>query len=50
MVYRDVRELWGGFCDSSYRYWCGILAKIIKMDLKFVIFRLKNIDLGGKFD
>ena len=34
----------GGFFD-----WCDMLAKIITMDLKMVIFRLNNIDLGAKF-
>ena len=30
-------------------YGCGILAKIMKMGLQIVIFRLKNIDLGAKY-
>ena len=51
VVYRDVRKIWGGFFDSNYKlYGCGILANIITMDLKFMIFRLKNIDMGAKFD
>ena len=42
---KDVRKIWDGFFDLNYKYWCGILAKIINMDLKFVIFGLQNIDL-----
>ena len=34
---------------STQKYGCGILAKIINMDLKIVIFRLKIKDLGAKF-
>ena len=49
VVYMDVRKIWGGFFDSNYKYGCDILAKIINMDLKIVIFTLKNIDLGAKF-
>ena len=40
--------MWGGFFDSNFKYVCGILAKIINMDPKFVIFRLRNIYLGAK--
>ena len=50
VVYRDARKIWGGFFDSNYKYGCGILAKIINMGLKFVILKLKSIDLGVKFD
>ena len=47
--YSDVRKIRGGFFDASYKYGCGILANIINMDLKIVIFRFKSIDLGAKF-
>ena len=36
------------FFDSNYKYGCGILAKIINMDLKIVMLRLKIIDLDAK--
>ena len=45
-VYKDVRKIWGGFLDSSYKYGYGILTNIINKHLKIVIFRLKIIDLG----
>ena len=48
-LYWYVGKIWGGFFDSNYEYGCIILAKIINMGLKIVIFRLKNIDLGAKF-
>ena len=38
----------GGLFDSDNKYGCGILAKIINMAIKIVIFKLKNIDLGVK--
>ena len=50
VVYKDVRKIWGGFFDSDHKYGCGILVNIINMGRKFVIFRLKNIDSGAKFD
>ena len=48
-IYSDLWKRWGGFYDLNYTYGRGILAKIINMGLKIVIFRLKNIDLGAKF-
>ena len=42
-------EHMGWVFDSNYKYGCGALANIINMDLKIVIFRLRNIDLGAKF-
>ena len=42
-VYRDVRKIRGESFDSNYKYGYGILAQIINMDLKIVIFRLKLI-------
>ena len=38
--HRDVRKI----C-VDYKYGCGVLAKIINMDFKFMIFMLTNIDL-----
>ena len=36
---------WGvGGGDSNCKYGCGILAKIVNMDVKFITIRLKNID------
>ena len=36
--------------STDYKYGCGILAKIINMVIKIVIFKLQIIDLGAKFD
>ena len=37
------------FFSSNFKDGCGILADILNMYLKIVIFRLKIIDLGAKF-
>ena len=47
-IYIYVRKILGGFFDSNYKYGCGILANIINMDIRMVIFRLKNIDVVAK--
>ena len=50
VVCMDVWKIWARFSMSNYKYGCAILAKIIITGLKFVIFRLKNIDFGAKID
>ena len=35
---------------GGHKYGCGILANVINVDLNIVIFRLKLIELGPKFD
>ena len=48
-----MRKIWGGFStriiNMSVVFFKTILAKIINMAIKMVIFKLKNIDVSAKF-
>ena len=40
----DVWKIWGGF-STHYKNGCGVLQKNINMNVRIVVFRLKNIEL-----
>ena len=46
VVYKDVRKILSGFFDSDYKYGCAILARMINVAVKIVIFQAHKCRFG----